>query len=71
MSASRRSRRGAGSERRRAAEEGVLKGAHVFVEQRGGQPGAVAEAAEDGALAHSGLCRDPVDRRCSEAFPAQ
>jgi hypothetical protein len=60
-------RRGAGTERRRAAEERLLQLDLPVADERGQQAAAVAEAAVDCADADPGLAGDVVDRQPVEA----
>jgi hypothetical protein len=50
------------SEGRRTSKEGVLKVAHLLVEQRFGEPGSISESTKDGAFADAGGRRYGVHR---------
>jgi hypothetical protein len=63
----RRSRADAGSEGRGAADEVFLKGPLALVEQGAQQPGPIAEAPEQGALADAGGAGDLVHRHAVRA----
>ena len=64
-------RRRARAERRRAADDRLLERDVLLLEQRLGEPGAVAEAAEERALADAGLGRDRVHRDVLDAVAGE